>query len=75
MTTAQEVAYVAMTVSWPGSWAKAKTAAAAKRSLKRHMLEYERGARVAVFEIHPDTEINELGDFIHPKGHGPKQVE
>jgi hypothetical protein len=74
MTNDVNVAYIAMTCSWPGGWAKGSTIVQARKRLRAHwgsLKDY----KVAVYKVHPNTTMNEMGGFSHPRGHKPELVE
>jgi hypothetical protein len=66
--------YIAMTMSLPGTWVKSSSPTEALEEHDLHKSHYEKDAVVKVFEVHPDTWVDEMGTFHHPKGHPPVQV-
>jgi hypothetical protein len=85
MTTATPAAdegrvVLVMTRTYPGGWARGEDGSEAqlKDALRRLRGDWSREVReygYAVFMVHPETRMNELGNFVHPVGAPPTKVK
>jgi len=62
----------------PFTWGKGTTVDEAFKNVKRNWIQQYAGnfskEKCVVYEIHPDTEVNGLGDLSYPINHKPKKI-
>lgn len=63
--------FIAMTLSWPGGWYQGETP---EKALSELVGEWG-NVPYAMYRVHPDTEMNQMADFIHPRGHTPVRIK
>jgi hypothetical protein len=68
--------FIALTRSWPGGWAKAKTAEKAIAAVKAEWgIAHIKAYGYVLYAVDPKTMVDEMASFIYPKGSPPTLIK
>jgi hypothetical protein len=74
MKQSAEARVLVCTRTYPGGWAKDVDEKTALRALRREWPHHLSDYGHAIYDVEPETYIDQLGRFVHPVGKPPKLV-